>query len=174
MAKAKATEYPKTLFYDDTPTSGKKIEIQSAEQHKPLDEGWHEEPTPGVSYEAIAVSVQLAPEGVEPEYKAPTQPSPLSAEDNTERGRLLFQAEGIGMPVDYRWSNETLRKFIMEWQAGGEWEHDEIKAKVTYPEPERGVRKLVEDLGYELKDIKGKGKDGQVMLSDVKAYSPKK
>lgn len=171
MAKAK---FPQTLYFDDTPTSGKKIEIQSADQAKTLDEGWHEDPTPGVSYEAIAVAVQLAPEGKTPEYVPPSQPAPLKPEDNTERGRLVFQAESIGMPVDYRWSNETLREFIKSWQAGGEWERDEIKSKVKFPEPERGVRKMVEDLGYDLKDIKGKGADGQVLVSDVKAYSPKK
>lgn len=173
MAKAKATQYPKALYFDDTPTEGKKIEIPTADQAATLDEGWHESPTPGVSYETVAMPVQLAPEGKTPEYVPPSAPAPLTAEDNTERGRLIFQADGIGMPVDARWSNETLRQNIRDWQAGGEYEHDEIRAKVKQPEPERGVRHLIDQMGLSLDSIKGKGKGGQVLLADVHAHGKK-
>lgn len=55
-----------------------------------------------------------APATVRDTRPDPRVPKPVGP-GNTQRERLLFQAEGLGMKVDPKWSDETLMRKILEF-----------------------------------------------------------
>lgn len=175
MTSKQNADYPRTLFLDTTPSTGRKVQVMTEGEFKSLGDGdWKDQPSVGVTYEEVAVARQLAPEGEEPDPA--TKPRTgnaglLRAENNTERGRLEWQARDIGMPVDRRWSNETLRSYIYQWQTGGEYERDKITAEVTEAAPTAEASALLRTMDLDPAGIEGTGPNGEVTEADVRKHT---
>ena len=110
---AKVEQYPKWVYGENGAT---RI-VNDEKAHAELQGTWHESPADVPKTEAQANAEAEAEAAKQPELPKEGGPRNAMAElppNHVEHDRLVAEAEAVGLKVDGRWSDERLRREILE------------------------------------------------------------